>query len=157
MSEWGWMPERHLGIWRYGAGWLKPVMAAVPFVTVCLLLLMLLFVSGTMSSASGVLFDLPEGSFEDRQKAGLVALVMPVSNETMVFFDDTRYQANDETSLRTLSSDLTESVRRAENKSLLLLVDRRVSAGTLMGVISVARKSGVAQVLVAGKQSGDEK
>ena len=156
MSEWGWKPERQLGIWRYGAGWLKPVMAAVPFVTVCLLLVMLFFVSGTMSSASGVLFDLPDGTVGEREKTDLVALVMPVSHETMVFFDDTRYPANDETSLRSLSEDLANGLRRTENKSLLLLVDRRVSTGTLMEVVALARKSGVARVLVAGKRSGDE-
>ena len=85
MSEWGWSPERNLGIWRHGAAWLKPLMAAVPYLTVLLLLVLLWFVGGTMSAARGVLFDLPAGDFSDTARADLVALVMPVRHECVVF------------------------------------------------------------------------
>ena len=40
MTDWRWRPERTMGIWRHGAGWLRPFVAAAPYVTVGLLLLM---------------------------------------------------------------------------------------------------------------------
>lgn len=155
MSEWGWTPERHLGIWRYGAGWLRPLMAAVPYLTVGLLLLMLYFVSGTMASSKGVLFDLPSGDFPDAEKTELVVLVMPVSHETTVFFDDSRYQLGDEVSMRSFQENLTEALERSGDKSLLLLVDRRISAGQLIELTALTKQSGAVKVLVAGKGKGN--
>lgn len=156
MSEWGWTPERNLGIWRHGAGWLKPVMAAIPCLTVGVLLLMLYFVGGTFSSAKGVLFDLPTGEFSDADAVEAVVLVMPVSHETMVFFDDSRYLLGDGASMRTFGESLSERMERSEKKTVLFLADRRISSGKLMELMSVARKSGAGKVLVAGKRGGDE-
>ena len=154
MSEWGWSPERNLGIWRHGAAWLKPLMAAVPYLTVLLLLVLLWFVGGTMSAARGVLFDLPAGDFSDAARADLVALVMPVRHESVVFFDDARYLLGDEGSMRGFSESVSERLRASEGKTLLILADRRVSTGHLMEIVSAAKRSGVTKVLLAGKRGG---
>lgn len=152
MSGWGWTPERNLGIWRHGAGWLKPMLAAVPYVTVGVLLLMLFFVSGTLSSVRGVLFELPAGTFSDAENTDLVALVMPVSHETVVFFDDSRYVLGDAASMRSFSENLSERVGHGKDKSLLLLADRRVPVGQLMELVSLSRQHSIERVLVAGKR-----
>ena len=151
MSPWGWTPERTLGIWRHGAGWLKPAMAALPTVTVLLLLVMLHFVAGTLTSAKGTLFDLPAGGLADGEVTGLVALVMPVPHETLVFFDDSRFLLGDAASVRALGENLSRSVERSPRKTLLVLADRRVSAGSLMELAAVARRSGVSRLLFAEK------
>ena len=155
MTQWGWTPARNLGIWRYGAGWSRPIAAAIPYLTVLILLLMMQMVGGTFASARGVLFDLPAGAVSDAATTGLVALVMPVQNETMVVFDDTRYLLDDAVSLRSFSEDLSSSVERRAGKPLLLLADRRVSTGQLMEVVSAAKRGGVEKVLLAGKPEGD--
>lgn len=154
MSEWGWSPERNLGIWRHGAAWLKPLMAAVPYLTVLLLLVLLWFVGGTMSAARGVLFDLPAGDFSDTARADLVALVMPVRHECVVFFDDARYLLDDEGSMRGFSESVSERLRASEGKTLLILADRRVPSGRLMEAVAAARRCGVGRVLVAGRRNG---
>ncbi len=153
MSEWGWTPDRNLGIWRHGAGWLKPVMAAVPFVTVGLLLLMLYFVSGTMAASRGMLFDLPVGAFTEAEKTSLVAYVVPMSRETTVFFDDSKYQLGDASAMRSFRDNLVDCLSRSEDKTLLLFSDRRVSSGNLMELMAMARECGVDRVLVAGRRS----
>ena len=153
MSEWDWTPERNLGIWRHGAGWLKPVMAAVPFLTVGLLLLLLHMVSGTMAASRGVLFDLPSGAFADVEKTSLVAYVMPMSRETIVFFDDSKYQLGDASSMRNFRESLVDSLSRSKEKTLLLMSDRRISSGNLMELMAMARECGVAKVFVAGRRS----
>ena len=155
MSQWGWSPARNLGIWCYGAGWMRPIMAVIPYVTVGLLLMMLFIVGGTLTTSKGVLFDLPNCSGAvDGEKTDMVALVMPVTHDTMVFFDDTRYLLGDSTSLRNFGMSLAERVERGQRKSLLLLADRRVSTGNLIELVSVARQSGVEKVLVAGRREG---
>ena len=68
----------------------------------------------------------------------MVALVMPVQRETMVIFDDVRYLLGDAVSMRSFAENLAESAGRYSGKSLLILSDRRVSAGHLMEVVSAA-------------------
>ena len=155
MSQWGWTPARNLGIWRYGAGWSRPIAAAIPYLTVCLLLIMMHMVGGTMTSCRGVLFDLPDGVQSDGEASELVALVMPVQHETMIVFDDARYLLGDAASMRSFGEDLSGCVERRTGKSLLILADRRVSTGRLMEVVSAAKRSGVGKVLLAGKQEDD--
>ena len=154
MSQWDWTPARNLGIWRYGAGWFRPFAAAVPYLTVALLLLMMHMVGGTLTSSRGVLFDLPDGDLGDGDASGLIAVVMPVQRETMVVYDDARYLLGDAASMRSFSKDLADDTRRREDKSLLILADRRVSTGHLMEVVSAAKRSGVSRVLLAGKREG---
>ena len=152
MSQWGWTPARNLGIWRYGAGWNRPIAAAIPCLTVCLLLIMMHMIGGTMTSCRGVLFDLPDGARSDGEASELVALVMPVQHETMIVFDDARYLLGDAASMRSFGEDLSGSVERQTGKSLLILADRRVSTGHLMEIVSAAKRSGVGKVLLAGKR-----
>ena len=152
MSQWGWTPARNLGIWRYGAGWNRPIAAAIPCLTVCLLLIMMHMVGGTMTSCRGVLFDLPDGAQTDGEASELVALVMPVQHETMIVFDDARYLLGDAASMRSFGEDLSGSVERRTGRSLLILADRRVSTGHLMEVVSAAKRSGVDKILLAGKR-----
>ena len=155
MSQWGWTPARNLGIWRYGAGWSRPIAAAIPYLTVCLLLIMMHMVGGTMTSCRGVLFDLPDGALSDGEVSELVALVMPVQHETMIVFDDARYLLGDAASMRSFGEDLSGSVERRTEKSLLILADRRVSTGHLMEIVSAAKRSGIGKVLLAGKREDD--
>ena len=155
-TAWGWTPERTLGIWRHGAAWTRPVTAAVPFLTVVLLLAMLHFVGGTLTSAKGVLFDLPDAGLADGEATGLVALVMPMSHETLVFFDDSRYLLGDESSLRALGENLAMCVEKSPTKTLLVLADRRVAGGDLMRLASVARRNGVSRILFAEKSQGTQ-
>ena len=155
MSQWGWTPARNLGIWRYGAGWSRPIAAAIPCLTICLLLIMMHMVAGTMTSYRGVLFELPDGVPSDGEASELVALVMPVQHETMIVFDDARYLLGDAASMRSFAEDLSGGAERRAGKTLLILADKRVSTGHLMEVVSAAKRSGVAKVLLADKQEGN--
>ena len=154
MSQWDWTPARHLGIWRHGAGWFRPLAAAVPYLTVGVLLLMMQMVGGTLTASRGVLFDLPDSELADGATSELVALVMPVQHETMVVFDDARYLLGDAASMRSFSRDVAEETELREDRSLMILADRRVSTGHLMEVVSAARRGGVSRVLLAGKREG---
>ena len=152
MSPWCWTPERTLGIWRYGARWLRPFSAAVPWLTVLVLLMMLKFVSNTMTAAKGTLFELPDTGLAEGEATGLVALAIPHAHETLVFFDDSRYVLDDVSSVRALGEHLAERVSRSESKTLLVLADRRVHGGDLMDIAAVAKRGGAAKVLFAQKR-----
>lgn len=151
MSQWGWTPERSQGIWRHGSVGLRPFLAAVPFLTILTILLQLHFASGTLTSADGVLFDLPDAEPTEAIDDSPVALMMPVARETLIFFDDTRYMMKDATSMQALEEQLTKSFAHGNAKSILVLADRRVASGDLMKFSSLAKKSGVRRILFAEK------
>ena len=152
MSAWGWTPERSLGIWRHGAAWSRPFVAAAPWITLVMLLLMLYFVSGTLTAARGTLFDLPDEGLSEGEATGLVALALPRAHETLVFFDDARYVFEDAASVRAFGEHLAETVSKRPTKTLLVLADRRVACGDLMRLAAVAKRGGVEKVLFAEKR-----
>ena len=156
MSPWGWTPERSQGIWKYGAAWMKPLAAAVPWLTVALLLMMFYLLGGKLTSAEGVLFDLPATELAENEPTSLVALVMPMPRETLVFFDDSRYSLGDEVSFAAFGEHLADRIDKAEGKTLLVLADRRVAGGELMRIAAAARKSGAERILFAEKKSGGQ-
>ena len=151
MSPWGWQPERTLGIWRYGAPWIRPLVAAAPYLTVILLLGMLYLINGTYAMKSGMSFELPASSTGEELNAELVALVMRMPKETLVFFDDSRYLLDDAASVRSLGERVAERVSESGSTTLLVLADRRVAGGELMKVATLVRKSGVRRLLFARK------
>ncbi len=155
MSQWNWKSVRARSAWRIGPEWLRPFLVAVPWITVLLLVLMLHMVGGTLASSEGVLFDLPDATGAgDGERASLVALVMPMPHETLVFFDDGRYTLGDETSASLFGEQLEERAERSEDKTLLVLADKRVAAGDLMKLSGIAKRSGVKRVLFAEKRAG---
>jgi len=154
MSPWGWRPQRTDGIWRFGAPAMRPFIAAAPWVTVLLLLLLFHLVGGTLTTARGALFDLPDTAVAEGETTGLVALVMPIEHETLVFFDDARYLLSDEQSSDTLAAHLAERMAKTARKTLLVLADRRVAGGQLMRVADFAKRAGATKILFAEKKAG---
>lgn len=156
MSPWGWSPERTQGIWRYGAPSLRPVVAAAPWVTVGLILLLFWFIGGTLVTSKGLLVDLPDASLQEGETTGPVALIVKIPNETLVFFDDSRYLMSDPNSMAALAEHLSETSARPGSKTLLALADRRVTSGELMTFAAMAKRSGLEKVLFAEKKAGAE-
>lgn len=155
MSQWNWKSVRARSAWRIGPEWLRPLLVAVPWITMLLLLLMMHMIGGTLASSEGVLFDLPDSTgVGDGERASLVALVMPMPHETLVFFDDGRYSLGDETSASLFCEQLAERAERSEDKTLLILADRRIVADELMKLSGIAKRSGINRVLFAEKRAG---
>lgn len=153
MSPWGWRPARSEGIWRHGPNGFKPLVAAAPYLSVLVLLAMLAVIGGTLTSAKGVLFDLPERGLAEGEPTKLVALVMPLHHETLVFFDDARYVLGDAVSVAALSQHLADRLSRANRRTLLVLADRRVAGGELMEFAGLARRGGAERILFAEKRA----
>lgn len=155
MSPWGWSPERTEGIWRYGSVWMRPLVAAAPWLTLLILILMFHVVGGTFTLGEGVVFELQPTEFKDGEITRHTAMIIPVSGETLVFFDDARYVLSDPASVASLGEHVSERVSRTRHKSLLVIADRRIPGGEIMKFSDVVRRSGVEKVLFAGKEAGE--
>ena len=151
-GPWGWRREVRRGIWRYGSNWMRSFSAAVPWITAGLMLLMMHFISGTLTREEGVVFELPGYSLGDGEAADMVALVMPTERGTLVFFDDARYQLGDSSSMAAFGRHLAERSGRVKYRTLLVMADCKVAGGELMKLAEVARQSGLEKVLFSGKR-----
>ena len=155
MISWGWKPARTEGIWRHGLPAIRPLVAAAPWLAVALILAMFNLLEGALVSSKGVLFDLPDPGIAEGEAAGLVALVLPMHSETLVFFDDSRYMLSDDVSSAAFLRHLSERAARTDKKTMLVLADRRVAGGELMKMAAIARRSGLEKVLFAEKREAE--
>lgn len=151
-SSWNWITPRPAGLSKYGPRWLKPMAVAIPWITVLILFLMLYIVSGTMTSVKGVIFELPEGDQLDGSASPLVALVVPSAHDTLVFFDEARYSLSDRESVAALGEHLASRTAKVEDRTLVVMADRRVQGGEIARLASVARTGGIKRLLLASKQ-----
>jgi biopolymer transport protein ExbD len=120
---------------------------------VLLLVLQFHLSGGTFTTAKGVLFDLPAPGIAEGESTDLTALMMAMPLKTLVFFDDSRYILGDDASVKAFGEHLAERIGKTENKTLLVLADRRVEGGELMKFAAVVRRHGVSRVLFAEKKS----
>lgn len=149
-GSWNWQRPRDEGIWRFGAAWFKPLVAAAPYLTLLILLLSFLYIERSFTVAQGTLFELPVGGAQDALNASLIAVVMPMPNgNLLVFFDDARYVVSEYDGLDAFRERLTQRIARGGERTLMLLADKRVSAGDLMQLMATARESGVKQIQIA--------
>lgn len=150
-SSWNWVTPRPAGLSKFGPRWLKPMAVAIPWITVMLLFIMLYLVSGTLTTAKGIIFELPEGDQLDGSASPLVALVVPSARDTLVFFDDARYSLNDRESVKAFGEHLASRVTKVDDPTLVVMADLRVTGGELSRLASVASVSGVKRMLMANK------
>lgn len=156
MSPWGWSPERTQGIWRFGTLSMRPLVASAPWITLGLLLLEFYLVGGSLVTAKGVVFELPDSNFGEGEVTGAVALIVPTARDRLVFFDDARYVLGDPNSMAAFAEHLAATISRADVKNLLVLADQHTPSGELMSFAALARKSGVEKILFAEKRNENE-
>ena len=152
--RWGWSEKRNASR-RPGGDWLRPISMSAPWLTVGLAVMMMSFLSGTFSAAKGLLFELPSADGGDTVSSGAVALVMRMSGETLVFFDDARYILDDPASLASFVEELKRvlSSSRSRNGELLALADKSVSCEELFKCAEAAKKGGANKVLFATRNA----
>lgn len=151
-SEWGWRPEEHRGLHRAGSAWMQPLVTASPWLTVLTLVVMFHLIGGALTKSKGLVFELPATKVGDGEATELVAMVIPSPRDTLVFFDDARYQLGDPGAMASFRDDLADRLRIARHRSLLVLVDSRVTSGDIMKFSAAVKSAGVERLLFAEKR-----
>ena len=127
----------------------------VPWLNFAVVLALFLGVSGRLVRQPGVVFELPRAPFREgiQQASPLVMLRSrrPQGAETLVFFDDVRYQIGLPDQDAQLRDELARAAARPDGRQLLLLADRRVPHGDVMALVNLARSAGIQRVNAALK------
>lgn len=153
MSSWGWKKQRRTEETTFVPQGFRALAAAVPWLTVGLLFLMVLAIGSTLTVSHGALFALPDPDepVGDVSLSSAVALLMPTPQGTLIYFDDTRYVLEDDLQRDRFSQQLEDHMKKVAEptKTLLALVDLRVRQSELMRFTGVVKRCGVDQVLFA--------
>lgn len=127
----------------------------VPWLTFLVVLALFFALSKRMMLQPGVVFELPRVRFGEGLQTGASLVMLRAQreggDETLVFFDDVRYQMEEEEQRTALRADLARGTRRPDGLQILLLADRRVPHGDVMDLVELARSAGVRRVNVAIK------
>ncbi|MCR5414084.1 MAG: hypothetical protein K6F50_05075 [Kiritimatiellae bacterium] len=156
MSSWGWRERRRGGARGSLPRGLRALSASVPWLTAGLLLLMLSYAERAFTLSEGVLFELPASqsdvSAADIDETADVALLMPHSQGTLVFFNDQRYILEDDAQMQSFSDAMRERLRTVDRPTLYVLADLRIRHGTIQRFAGIARRSGASRILFAEKK-----
>ena len=156
-ESWSKIVRRHRNVYRFGGAWAQSLLASVPWINAVVIVVLLLAVNQRMVVSPGVVFDLPRATFREGSHAGLTALLISVArdvpggDETLIFFDDDRYVAQDAEQMVLLSERVRSRVALSARRNLLILADKRVPHGDVMRFVNAMREAGVQQVNVAEK------
>ena len=138
--------------------WFRYLSQMAPWLTILLIAVLFVFLQGSLAPVPSLLFDLPEAGAADSAQPGLVALLLPgdiegaESDGTLVYFDDARYVMSDRASLDEFSNRLGERAIETKCGVLTLLSDRRVPAGDIMKIMSLANSARLLHVQLAEKR-----
>ncbi|MCX6998470.1 MAG: biopolymer transporter ExbD [Kiritimatiellaeota bacterium] len=113
----------------------------VALINVALLVAGVLLMHAPLVLRPGVTVNLPAANFTGGAPYG--ALVVTLSQEGMVFFNDER------TTLEDLSSAFAQAAHEHPGAMLVIEADSRVAHGTIMALYSMARAAGLPQVSLA--------
>ncbi len=122
----------------------QPVCAWLPtaaLINVAALVAGVLLLQARFVLQPGVTVNLPAAAFTGGAPYG--ALVVTVSQEGMVFFNDER------TTLEGLSSAFAQAAHEQPGATLVIEADSRVTHGTLVALYNMARAAGIQQISLA--------
>lgn len=131
---------------------LRSFMAAVPFLTLLLIVVMFVIISAELTSEKGFVLNLPDTDFSNGDRTDLVALVMPSNEDVLIFFDDARFSMGNSSSMESFQKQLSSRIERSDSKTLLVLLDKNVSSGNAMKLSQISQKAGVKKMLFAEKR-----
>ncbi len=122
----------------------------VPWLNFVVVLALFFSLSGRLTLQPGVVFELPRAAFHEGIQQGLTLVMLRAQRaqgaETLIFFDDVRYQLSVPEQGEQLRAELARAALRPDGRQLLLLADRRIPHGDVMDLVNLARAAGIRQV-----------
>lgn len=141
--------RRHRTVYRFGGAWAQALLSAIPWVTTLLLALLLMLLHGRLAITPGVAFDLPTAPLREGSRARLTALMLqvtrgnpPSGEETLIFFDDDRYVAQDPEQQLMLAGRLQDRMTLSRATRTGAAGGQTGAALACMRFVQTARKAG---------------
>lgn len=117
-------------------------------IDVMFLLLIFFMVTSTFLDQPGMKLELP--SAESAEVARIEKLVLYVSSDDTVVFNDESIALDD------LEKTLRAAMSEIEDRTLVLNADRAVQHGTVIRVMSTAKKLGLERLVIGVKMEGEQ-
>ena len=129
-----------------------------PWLDFLLLVLFLILLDKHIVLQPGVVVDLDKGAFADGTHNGIEVVVMSVKginghdSEDIIYYDDVRFRMADKKSRAQLQQSFRKKKNAIGNDSLIIYADKNVAHGTIMELMDIADKAGIARVNMAVRE-----
>jgi len=139
---------------RVGQG----LVSMAPWIDIVLLFFVFLFIDGKFVLQPGAVIELEEAEFVDGLRPGEMLVVTSVkaskkgARDEMVFFDDVRFLVAQEEQMSGLQEAFRRTVRKRPETGLTIHADKQVEHGTIMRLLSMAKRAGIKRVNLASRQ-----
>ena len=114
---------------------------AIPLVDIALIVILFLLINSSFVLQPGILVSLPEAPFAAGARYG--SMVVTISQENMVFFNNERVMLND------LSTAFRKARYQDPEATLVIEADGRVPHSALVDIYNMAMKVGIREVAIA--------
>ena len=115
-----------------------------------LILFFFLYIKSQIIIRPGIIVELPTGSFNEGVAGGPVMVVKQVDDSSgksnVVFFDDELYRVDDPMRMNALKTALSRYVDGHNESELTIYADKRISHGTVSGLVELSRDVGLDRV-----------
>jgi biopolymer transport protein ExbD len=139
---------------RIGQG----VISLAPWLNLVLLILFFMIIDSKVVLQPGVVMRLPEAPFADGTPPGMTAVVLEIGSpaggarEEIVIFNDERFQMKSPDWVQRFRDAVSAQSQSHAGVPLILYVDSRVSHGTVLALVNIAREAGVRDVNLATRE-----
>jgi len=127
------------------------LVSVAPWANVLLLMFLYVLMAQRFVIQPGLVVSLPKGPFMQGTPPGLTALIVPVAGDSIVFFDDLRYNLADERQVGVLKAAFAEQVNVRPDTPLVIEADEQVPHGTVVRMMNLALEAGFRKVNIAEK------
>jgi biopolymer transport protein ExbD len=132
------------------------LISLAPWLNLVLLLIFFLLIDSKIVLQPGVDIKLPEAPFKDGSVPGMPLVVLSIGpgggpREEVIVFDDQRFLPRVETQMQRLREILGKRARALTGVPLVIHADARVSHGTVLDLVRIAREAGVPEVNFASR------
>lgn len=134
--------------WRYHPR-VRPatsIFDVVPIADIALLIVLFFIISSPMLLQPGIAIQIPEAPF--RAGAPFNSMVVTLSQENMVFFDDER------STLRGLASAFAQARHQYPDRTVVIEADGRISHELIVEIYNMAMQAGIRDVTLATRAPG---
>ena len=126
-----------------------------PWIDALLVATLVALVCARVTLKPGVVFGLPRAAFTEGSMQATPIVMLRVgkadAKSTLVFFDSDRYDISNPREAAALKRKFSENISRPGGRELLLMADRDIPHGDVVGLADLARASGVGRICVAVK------
>jgi biopolymer transport protein ExbD len=150
-KKYGWTRDGLRVRYRPRSSILHGLVGCAPWVDVVLIVIFLVVVAWHEVTPRGVKLELPQSVSLDGTERGQVVLVLLLTGEEKIVFDNEFFPVDDEDRMAVFRERLNAAAQNSPDRPLIIEADVNVRHGTIVELCAIAAEAGIGVVNLATK------